>query len=139
MAKKEKFSVDEPEAKTESKSVIYFIANVPFLSAGEIEYLRDKPYITINDAWRKFKNFILMAFTNQRQFEINEDCFWRLNSSDRNKFVIGSDALPIELTLMGDYEIAYMVGYDDIRFQTIKQALEKAENISTQINQFTLD
>jgi len=139
MAKKEKISVDEPETKTESKSTVYFIANESFLNDSEIEFLRDKAYITINSAWRKFKNFILMAFTNQRKYEENEDRFWRLNREDREKFVIGSDALPIELTLMGDYEVAYFVGYDDIRFQQVKQALEKAENISTQIERFTLD
>lgn len=136
MAKKEK---PEAEAETKPDSVIYFIANTNLLSPAQIEYLRDKPYITINGAFRRFKNFVTMAFTNQRAYELEKDSFWRLEKEDQKRFVIGGDEIPIELTLMQDFNAAYLIGYDDIRFKQVEAAYKKAENITTQLSKFVLD
>jgi len=136
MAKKEK---PEAEAETKPDSVIYFIANTNLLSPAQIEYLRDKPYITINGAFRRFKNFVTMAFTNQRAYELEKDSFWRLEKEDQKRFVIGGDEIPIELTLMQDFKTAYLIGYDDIRFKQVEAAYKKAENITTQLSKFVLD
>lgn len=137
MAKREKPGTVLTEVAEDS--VVYFIANAGILDAETLEYLNDKPYITLNGSFRKFKNFITMAFSNQRAFDLAQDTFWRLDKEQAAKYVIGSDALPIELSLMQDYQTAYLVGYDDIRLQQIKAAYEKAENISTKIATFKLE
>jgi len=137
MAKKEK--PETVQAEVAEDSVVYFVANAGMLDSETLEYLNDKPYITLNGSFRKFKNFITMAFSNQRAFDLAQDTFWRLDKEQAAKYVIGSDALPIELSLMQDYQTAYLVGYDDIRLQQIKAAYEKAENISTKIRVFKLE
>ena len=137
MAKKEK--PETVQAEVAEDSVVYFVANAGMLDSETLEYLNDKPYITLNGSFRKFKNFITMAFSNQRAFDLAQDTFWRLDKEQAAKYVIGSDALPIELSLMHDYQTAYLVGYDDIRLQQIKAAYEKAENISTKIIVFKLE
>ncbi len=136
MAKKEKAASAEVVSEG---AVIYFIADSDSLDTATAEYLRDKSYITINGAWRKFKNFVKMAYTNARAYELLSDTFWRLDKEQQENYIIGSDALPIELSLMTDYQTAYFVGYDISRLKEIEKAYEKAQNISTRIATFKLE
>lgn len=134
MAKKEKTAEDTGKPSKD----IYFIANSEDVSQEMAEFLRDKVYITINGAFRKFKNFVKMAFTNQRQFELAKDTFWRLPRDQQENFVIGGDEVPIELSLLADYDNAFLVGYDDIRIAALTKEYKKAENITTQLSKFVI-
>lgn len=138
MAKKE-----ATESKPEEDSIIYFVANHSFLSAAEVQFLADKPYYTLNNAFRKFKSFVGMLFTSQRVYDLERDAFWRLDRKDTERFIVGNDDKPVEIDVLAKYSEAVFVGYDDIRFAQINRAIaaanEKQLKISTKLTRFVLE